>query len=72
MIIEADNLIDNHTLKIHIEKVVEIVEVEEVEKIVTNKIIIQGIDIRIHHIGKIVDIVQEDKMIIEVNNNKNK
>ena len=71
MIIEEDNLIDNHTQKIHIEKVVEIV-VEEVEKIVTNRIIIKGIDIRIHHTGKIVDIVQEDKMIIEVNNNKNK
>ena len=71
MIIEEDNLIDNHTQKIHIEKVVEIV-VEEVEKLVINRIIIKGIDIRIHHIGKIVDIVQEDKMIIEVNNNKNK
>jgi len=71
MIIEEDNLIDNHTQKIHIEKVVEIV-VEEVEKTVINRIIIKGIDIRIHHIGKIVDIVQEDKMIIEVNNNKNK
>ena len=71
MIIEEDNLIDNHTQKIHIEKVVEIV-VEEVGKIVINRIIIKGIDIRIHHIGIIVDIVQEDKMIIEVNNNKNK